>query len=134
MAHPVSGAYPSHHPPPPRPPGLVRTARRIQPDVDPLGKVPRDVDVVILEEGDSVPDAWIPRKMDDRLDDFLAGMVLGVGLPGEEDLDGAIRVREEPDEPLRLTEQEPGALVRREPTRDARGERLGPPPPSAGPT
>src|SRR4030067_10982 len=71
------------------------------------------------------PSPHHPSKVETVSARLAAAVALGGRLPGEEDRDGPTRVREEPDEPLRLTEQEPGALVRREPARETDGERLG---------
>ena len=45
-------------------------------------------DVVVLEEDDAALDARVARELDDLLHHVLAGLVGGVGLAGDDDLDG----------------------------------------------
>ncbi len=60
----------------------------------------------------------------DVLDDALAGPVRGMRLAGEHDLDGPLRIPEDPGQPLLVGEEQRGSLVGREAAREADGERV----------
>ena len=73
--------------------GLERAARVVEPDVDALHQVPADVDVVVLDEHASCRrTAGRCVSCGDLLDQLLAGLVVRVGLAGEDELDRPLRV------------------------------------------
>src|SRR5208282_6944952 len=56
---------------------------------------------------------------------FLAFHVLGMGFSGENELNGAVYVRQDSHEPLRIMQQKVRTLVRRKTPRKAQGQCVG---------
>ena len=85
----------------------------------PLDEEPADTHVVVLEDEDTAAQPRRAGVLEDLLDDPLAGPVGGVCLPGEDDLDGAVSVPQQPGETVHVGEQQTCPLVRREPSGEA---------------
>ena len=58
------------------------------------------------------------------LDQRLSRKILGMGLASEDQLHGTLRIREQPNEPLGIVQQEIGALIRCEAARESDRERV----------
>ncbi|OPY91998.1 MAG: hypothetical protein A4E73_01572 [Syntrophaceae bacterium PtaU1.Bin231] len=94
--------------------GLVRSPRRVQPDVDALDKPPGDPDVVVLDEEDLPPEAVLAADVDHLLQDALAHLVVGVGFAREDDVDRVRLVVHDPVQAVRVGKEHVGPLVRGE--------------------
>ena len=105
--------------------GFEGFAGGVEPDVGALGHVSGDVDVVVFEEDDAVAEGFFADEVDELFHEFFAGGVHGVGLAGEDDLDGMFGVGEEGLEALGVVEDEGGALVGGETAGEADGEDFG---------
>ena len=101
-----------------RPPGIV------QPHVHALHQVPADVDVVILDEHQPAEKRRVAREIGDLLQHPLAGHVLRMRLPCEDNLDRHLRLVHQRDQRLEILQQQVGALVGREAPGEADGERV----------
>ena len=75
--------------------GLQGRRGVVQPDVDALHQVAGDLDVVVLEEDDALAELVPLGQVDELPDQLLAGVVLGVGLAGEDDLHRPLGVVED---------------------------------------
>ena len=107
MAQPLSPSYPSTHQPSRMerfsPPlhgdlhaagarGFERPARVVQPHVHALNEVAGDVHVVVFDEDHAAAELRLARLLHHALDEFLAAVVLRVGLAGEDELHRAVLV------------------------------------------
>jgi len=99
--------------------------RGVQPDVDPLDEVARDAHVVVLQEDETPAHSLLAAEVDELLDELLPLVVARVRLPGEDELDRAFLVQEQPLQPLGVAQQECRALVGGEAPREPDRERLG---------
>ncbi len=105
--------------------GLVGAARRVDPDVDSLGEQRAQLpvvvfDVVDLERGG----VELGGRGVDVADEALAGVVGGVGLAGEEDLEAADLLGDG-DQARGVVEEQAGALVGGDAAGEAEGEDVG---------
>ncbi len=91
--------------------GLHRAARRVQPDIAPVVHRSGDPDVVVRDEHESVSDISVAGQAVDLTDQRLAGLVGGVGLAGEHELDGSVGVEQHRAKPVELGEQQGRTLV-----------------------
>src|SRR6185437_661389 len=105
--------------------GFERTARIVEPYVDALYEVASDVDVVVLDEDELGGELGVSHAFGDLLEHALAGFVVRVGLAGEEELHGTLGVVDHSGEALHVREEQVGALVGGEASREADGERVG---------
>ena len=105
--------------------GFLRPARCVEPDVDALHQVAGDVDVVIFDEHDAAGEAAVVAEVFDLLDEVLAGLVGRMGLAGEDELHGALRIVDQLGQRIHLAEEQVGPLVRGEAACEADGERVG---------
>ncbi len=86
-----------------------------------MHEVPRDREVVILEEGD----AWFfARQPHDAGQDVLARLVRGMRFAREQHLDRPLAVVQELRQAGAILQQQVGAFVRREPPRETKRERV----------
>ena len=104
--------------------GLVRPARRVEPDIDPLDQVTRDAHVIVLDEHDSIPEFRPACIVDDLADQLLSGIVPGMGLAGKDHLHRPFPIPNDPGQPVHITEQERGPLVGSKPPCKADGQRF----------
>ena len=105
--------------------GFERAAGIVEPDVDALNEVAADVDVVVLDEDELVGEVGVAHHLGDLLEDALAGLVMRMGLAGEEELHRALGVVDHGGEALDVVEQQVGALVGGEAAGEADGEGVG---------
>ena len=94
-------------------------------DVATLDQVAGHVEVVVLEEEDSPVEGLLTREVDDLADQVLAGVVFGMGLAGEEELQRAFLVGEERHESRDIVEEQVAALIGGEAAGEADGQRGG---------
>jgi hypothetical protein len=66
-----------------------------------------------------------PRELEDLAQQLLSQLVAGMGLAGEDDLNGAVRIAENVREAFRVTQEQRRALVGDESPDEANGERVG---------
>src|SRR5256884_721104 len=78
-----------------RPRRLEWGARHVEPQIDALHQVVREVHLVIFQEGDPALEPGLARQRIDALEHLLAGLVGRVGLSGEDKLDRPPRVGQE---------------------------------------
>ena len=104
---------------------LERPARVVQPDVDALDEEPADAHVVVLEDEDAAAKLGERERWKISWMTRCPGRSAGWALPGEDDLDRAVRVPQQPRQPVDVGEQQTGALVRREPSGEADREDRG---------
>src|SRR5207248_7076646 len=104
---------------PARPARLLRPPRRVEPDVDALDETARKPHVVVLEEREPAGESRVARELPDLADQPLAALVGRMRLAGEDDANRSLLRPHELREPFGVGEQQPGALVRREPPREA---------------
>ena len=102
-----------------RPARLERAAGRVQPDVAAVVHRPGDRDVVVGEEHEPAAHVGLAGELLDALDQLLAGRVGWMGLAGEHELHGAVRVMEQAQQPLGVRQQQRRPLVRGEPAGEA---------------
>ena len=69
-----------------------RPTRRIDPDVHPLHEVLGKQHVVVTEEDHMTANLGPPDELCPLLDEGLAGLVRRMGLAGEDELHGALRL------------------------------------------
>src|SRR5687767_6183359 len=81
------------------------------------------VHVVVLDEGDAPLEARIARGSPYPLQDVLRFVVRRVRLPREDELHGAVTVRQQAPEARFVAEEERRSLVGRKPAREADRER-----------
>ena len=105
--------------------GFHRAARGVEPHVDALHQVARDVHVVIFNEYHAGAHIFALAEFHDVLDVAFAAVVPGVGFAGEDKLEGAITVLQEFDEAFLVAEQKGGAFVGGEAAGEADGEGFG---------
>ena len=67
----------------------------------------------------------LTREVEDLADQVLAGVVFGMGLAGEEDLQRAVLVGEERHESRDIVEEQVAALIGGDAAGEADGQRLG---------
>ena len=103
---------------------LLRTTRIVQPDVDPLNKVSRYVNIVVFQENDAAREFRIPLNANDSTDHVLADIVRWVRFTGENELNRSIRVINELIELLLVLHDEERALVFRKPAREPDRKRV----------
>ena len=103
--------------------GFERLARRVEPDVAPLREEVRDVQIVVVDEGDAPAVDRVDRVAIDLLQMPFAGVVGRMRLSGEHDLHVPPRRRQQPDEAVGISEDQLGPLVRREAPREADRQR-----------
>ena len=101
-----------------------RPARIVEPDVDALDEVAADVDVVVLDEDELVAELRVAHHLGDLLQDALAGLVVRMGLAGEEELHGALGIVDHGGEALHVGKHQIGALVGGEAAGEADGQRV----------
>ena len=98
---------------------LERAQRVVQPHVAAREEGPGHRDVVVGEEHDPVAHLRVVREAHEVLDQALALLVGRVGLPGDHELDGVLRVQQDPLEPLRVPQHEREPLVGGHPAGEA---------------
>ena len=84
--------------------------RVVEPDVDALDQEPGDADVVVLEDEHATPQLVAARAGEDVLDDALPRAVRGMGLAGEDDLDGPLFVAHETGQAVDVREDSSARL------------------------
>ena len=90
---------------------LQRVLGRIQPHVHTGHHEPRQGHVVALQQDDLADEIRVHGKVVYLPDQVLPGLVVGVGLAGEDDHHRALRVIEQTRQPGRVGKQHEGALV-----------------------
>ena len=60
-----------------------------------MHQVAGEVHVVVLQKEDATVEELFAGEVDDLADQVLAGVVLGMGLPGEEDLQRSVAIGKE---------------------------------------
>jgi len=105
--------------------GFQGPARGVEPDVAALDQVAGDFHVVVFQEDQVVAAFLGGAELHQLLDDFFAFVVLGVGLAGEDELDGPRRVVDDFDHPLLVLQEHVGAFVGGEASGEADGQGLG---------
>ena len=86
----------------------------------PCDEIAGDPHVVVLEDEARGRASCSERdRVEDLLDDLLARSIGGVGLAGEDDLDGPLLVPQQPRQAVDVAEQQAGPLVGREPPSEA---------------
>ena len=65
------------------------------------------------------------NELDPRPDQLLPTMIGGMRLAGDDELDRLLHVRQDPEQPARIVEQEIGTLVGGEPSRESEREYRG---------
>src|SRR5207302_9336516 len=98
-----------------RPRRLERGARHVEPQIDALDQVMREVHLVVFQEGDPALEPGFARERVDALEHLLAGLVGRVRFPGEDKLDRAPRVGQQALQPVEIAEDQRRPLVGREP-------------------
>src|SRR5690606_36789981 len=93
---------------------LERVTWVVHPHIDAGHEVLRKAHLVILDERNASTEPRIPRLKVDLLDELLAALIGRVGLAGEDELDRALRVGQDPGQPIDLAEEQRRAPVRRE--------------------
>src|SRR5690606_27096461 len=93
---------------------LERVTWVVHPHIDAGHEVLRKAHLVILDERNASTEPRIPRLKVDLLDELLAALIGRVGLAGEDELDWALRVGQDPGQPIDIAEEQRRALVRRE--------------------
>ena len=104
---------------------LERLARVVQPHVAALHEEVRDVQIVVVDEGDASAEQRIERALVDALQMVLADIVGRMRLAGEDDLDRPAGRVEDPRQPLRIVKHEFRPLVAGEAPREADRQRVG---------
>ena len=104
---------------------LVGAQRVVQPDVAAGVERLRHRDVVVGQEHDAVPHLGVVGEPDDLLDQLLAAVVGGVRLAGDDQLDRALGVQQQPLEPLGVAQHQRQPLVRRHAAREADRQHVG---------
>ena len=84
-----------------------------------------DVDVVVLDEHESIGELAVVHQLGDALQDALAGFIEGMRLAGENEPHGTLRVVDHRGQLLNVGQAQVGALVGGEAPRKADGERVG---------
>src|SRR5690606_29065289 len=74
---------------------LEGTPRIVEPEIDALDHVARDLDIVVLEEDDATAELAPLADRLHLLEEALSFRILGMGLPGEDDLHGPLRRAED---------------------------------------
>src|SRR5262249_15971288 len=101
-----------------------RAARVVQPNVAAGHHLPRDVNVVVLDEDEIVLEIAITAEVNDVLDVTLAFVVARVGLAGENKLEGPLFVFNELNDIVELLKNQRRALIGRETAREADRQRV----------
>ncbi len=99
--------------------------RGVEPQVDALCEDSVGRQVEVLDEDKSMAEATLLGEVRDGLEELLAVLVPRVGLAGEHDLHGSLRVRQQSLEPVRVAEEQRRALVGDEAPDEADRERVG---------
>ena len=105
--------------------GLLGTAGVVKPDIAALDQKAGDVHIVVLEEEDAAGKRLLAGQVNDLADQLLAGIVVRMGLAGEEDLYRPVAVGEEGGQTLEVAEDQATALVGGKTPRKTDGQRLG---------
>ena len=105
--------------------GFERTARVVQPDVAAGNHLPRDVDVVVLDENEVACEFAVLAQMNDLLDEAFAVVVARMRLAGENELDGPLLVVDQFHDVFELLENQRRAFVGGEAAGEADGQRVG---------
>ena len=103
--------------------GLERDPGQVEPQVHPLHQQVGQVHVVVFEEGHAALELGVTGELIDALEDFLAGIVGGVRLAGEDDLHRPPGIDEEAAQAIEVAEDQVGTLVRGESPRKADRQR-----------
>ena len=80
--------------------------------------------VVVLQKDDAAAESLLPCQVNDRLYEFLALIVLRVGLPGNDDLYRVFRVVDDALQPIRVPKEHSSPLVGGEAAGKADGQGL----------
>ena len=106
--------------------GFERLARVVEPHVAALHEQVRDVQVVVVDEGDAAAEHRVEGAPEHALQVVLGRVVGRMRLAGEDDLHRrGRRAFSMPGQPLGVVEDQLGALVGGEAARVADGERVG---------
>ena len=105
--------------------GLERAQRVVEPDVAARVEVQRHRDVVVGQEDDAVAHLGVVGELHQLLDQLLAGLVGGVRLAGDDELDRPLGVEQQLLEPLGVAQHEGEPLVGGHPAGEPDGEHVG---------
>src|ERR1035441_6746955 len=86
--------------------GLVWPDWIVQPDVRARDEKTGEAHVVVVEEDDAAPELRERRELPDPPQELLAGLVLRVRFPREEELNRPVRVLQEPRDALRIVKDQ----------------------------
>src|SRR5664279_1163336 len=84
--------------------GFIGTEWSIEPDVDTLHETTSDGHVVVFQENDATAEFGIASQLHDLADEFLAGIVGGMGFAGKDELHGTSRIAQESAQARQVTE------------------------------
>src|SRR5262249_27090864 len=96
----------------------------IEPEVYALNEFARDLDFVVLEKDDVLPEIGVAGKLDDFANEALAGLIFGVGFAGDDDLHRHVLVQQDALEAFYVAEQQGGAFVSGKAPGEADGESI----------
>ncbi len=98
--------------------GLPWPARRIEPDVGALHQALGQQHVVVAQENHMPACFGITDELDPLADQRLPGLIRGMRLAGHDELHGALGVGEDPQQPLRIVQQQVRPLISCETARE----------------
>src|SRR5208282_4984757 len=96
----------------------------VEPHIDALHKKAANVDVVVLDEYKLFRELGVAHQLRNLLQDLLAGLVVRMGFSGKYKLHRTLGVVDHQRQPLNVRQNEVGALVGCEATRESDGERI----------
>ena len=101
---------------------LQRTSGIIQPDIDTLDQMPTNVHVVVFEEDDTPTKLRSSSNLNHAGDQFLAALIFGMCLPGENELDWPLLVVQQSSYTLNIPEDQITSFVCCEPAGESNGQ------------